>query len=99
MVVGENAMLNIQFTPVSRFALAILAAGFIFVSHYLAEGGLLLQLLAICVGVGLVTGLLACVTSAGMSEHGGTSRSTRRGDLITRHPLSASFIPDAPQYP
>lgn len=63
-IYGALAMLTFRFTPIRRIALAIVAIGFIFSSHYLITGGWLLQVLGIYLGLGLTTLLIASLASS-----------------------------------
>lgn len=64
-------MLAFKFTPIRRFILAIVAIGYLFSSHYLITGGLLLQILAICLGLGLTTLLITSLASSSVDESAG----------------------------
>jgi hypothetical protein len=52
------------FTPARRVALAIVATGYIFLSHYLFAGGLLPQILGLFLGFGLIAALFASRASS-----------------------------------
>ena len=63
-IYGELAMLAFKFTPNGRFALAIVAIGYVFSSHYLITGGWLLQVLTLLFGLGLTIVLIASIVPA-----------------------------------
>jgi hypothetical protein len=52
------------FIPARRVALAIVATGYIFLSHYLFASGLLPQILALFLGFGLMAVLFASLASS-----------------------------------
>lgn len=60
-----------EFTPTRRIAVAILAVGYILSSHYLTTGGLLWQILAICLGLVLTTLLIVSLTSSSVGASAG----------------------------
>lgn len=57
-------MLTFQFTPIRRIAITIVTIGYVFSSHYLIAGSLLLQILAICLALGLTTLLITALASS-----------------------------------
>lgn len=57
-------MLALKFTPFRRFALAIVAIGYLFSSHYLIAGSVLLQFLTLFFGLCLTTLLITSIASA-----------------------------------
>ncbi|MCB1870062.1 MAG: hypothetical protein KDI43_16495 [Gammaproteobacteria bacterium] len=57
-------MLAFKFTPMQRFALAIVGIGYVFSSHYLIADGWLLQVLTLLLGLGLTIVLIASIASA-----------------------------------
>ncbi|MCP5415915.1 MAG: hypothetical protein H6965_02365 [Chromatiaceae bacterium] len=86
-------MLMFKFTPISRIAITIVAIGYAFLSHYLIAGGLILQFLAICFGLGLTTLLIASLGSSSVDiSVGALFQGLVEGQTIDIDTRKQSFI-------
>lgn len=57
-------MVTFRFTSIRRIVISIIAIGYLLSSHYLNAGGLILQISAIGLGLGLMTLLIASLASS-----------------------------------
>jgi len=85
-IYGELAMLAFKFTPTGRFALAVVAIGYVFSSHYLITGGWLLQVLTLLFGLGLTIVLIASIVPA-MSD---TSVDERSQEFLEKRAINSN---------
>lgn len=79
-------MLAFKFTPTGRFALAVVAIGYVFSSHYLITGGWLLQVLTLLFGLGLTIVLIASIVPA-MSD---TSVDERSQEFLEKRAINSN---------
>lgn len=61
-------MVTFRFTSIRRIVISIITIGYLFSSHYLNAGGLILQISAICLGLGLMTLLIASLASSSANK-------------------------------